>query len=142
MFVVLIGLLYFLFAVCAIASFVCFIMVLIQMFQRNETNLGIICIVLTFCTGLGPLVAFIYGWTKATEWNIKKVMMYWSIAIGSQFLVLGLIMLTAIGGAATMGPDQFNFDEDEMGFEMEFDEGEFGMPEGFEMPEGIEIEQE
>src|SRR5207244_2318083 len=52
--------------VAGIASLVCFVMVLIQMFQHGQTGLGIACIVLIFC-GVGGLIAFIYGWMKSTE---------------------------------------------------------------------------
>lgn len=44
-----------------LGSLVCLIMVIIQMFQHEQTGLGIACIVLTFC-GIGALIAFIYGW--------------------------------------------------------------------------------
>jgi hypothetical protein len=65
-------------AVVGIGSLVCFILVLIQMFQHGQTGLGIACIVLIFCVGIGALIAFVYGWMKATEWNIKNVMMAWT----------------------------------------------------------------
>jgi hypothetical protein len=52
-----------------LGSLVCFILVLVQMFQRGQTTLGIVCIVLVFC-GIGGLIAFIYGWMKHREWGI------------------------------------------------------------------------
>src|SRR5262249_9249380 len=76
--------------VVSIASLVCFIMVLVKMFQHGQTGLGVACIVLALCTGIGSLIAFIYGWVKASEWRIQPLMMVWSgcLAIG---LVLGLV---------------------------------------------------
>jgi hypothetical protein len=68
-----------------LASLVCFILVVVAMFQRNQTTLGIVCIVLVFC-GIGGLIAFVYGWMKANEWNLKNVMIIWTIAI-----VIGII---------------------------------------------------
>ena len=65
-------------AVVGLGSLVCFILVLIQMFQRGQTGLGIACIVLIFCVGIGALIAFVYGWMKATEWNIKNIMLAWT----------------------------------------------------------------
>jgi hypothetical protein len=65
-------------AIVGLGSVVCFILVLIQMFQRGQTGLGITCIVLVFCVGIGALIAFVYGWMKATEWNIKNIMLAWT----------------------------------------------------------------
>ena len=70
-----------------VVSLVCFVMVLIQMFQHGKTGIGIASIVLAFCAGLGMLLAFIYGWMKATEWNIKNVMLAWTACI-----VIGIVL--------------------------------------------------
>lgn len=134
MLVALAGLWYLLAFACGIASLVFFIMVLIQMFKRDQSNLGIICIVLTFCTGVGPIIAFVYGWMKATEWDLKKIMTYWTVAFALQFVFIGLAVVSAVGAAATMDPGQFDFDPNNMNLEFEIDESEFEIPE-FEMPE-------
>jgi hypothetical protein len=68
-------------AVSGIGSLVCFIMVLVKMFQQGKTGLGIACILLVFLCGIGALVAFIYGWINATEWGIKNVMLAWTACI-------------------------------------------------------------
>ena len=132
MLMALAGLWYVLALVCGIASLVFFIMVVVQMFKHDQTNLGIICIVLTFCTGVGPLIAFIYGWMKSTEWNIKKTMTYWTVCFVLQFLFLGLVFASAIGAAATMDPNDFNIDSsefnidlDDMDIEIEMDASDF-----------------
>jgi hypothetical protein len=70
----------------SLVSFVCFILVLIQMFQRGATGLGIACIVLTFCCGLGGLITFIYGWVKARDWNLTNVMTVWTVAFAIDLL--------------------------------------------------------
>jgi hypothetical protein len=59
---------------------VCFILVVIKMFQHGQTGLGIATIVLAFC-GIGFLVAFIYGWVRAREWNLTNIMLIWTGAI-------------------------------------------------------------
>jgi hypothetical protein len=64
---------------------VCFILVVIAMFKNNQTGLGIVCLVGLLC-GIGGLIAFIYGWIKSGEWNLKTVMLVWTAAI-----VIGLI---------------------------------------------------
>jgi hypothetical protein len=61
-----------------IGSLVCFVLVLIQMFQRGRTGLAIACIVLLFCCGIGGVVAFIYGWVKHREWGLTNVMAIWT----------------------------------------------------------------
>jgi len=68
-------------AIAGITSLVCFILVLIQMFQRGYTGLGVACIVLLFCCGIGGLVTFVFGWMKAREWNMVNLMIIWSVAI-------------------------------------------------------------
>jgi hypothetical protein len=65
-------------AIVGIAWLVCFIMVLIKMFQQGQTGLGIACIVLVFCVGIGGLIAFIFGWINAQKWGIKNIMMAWT----------------------------------------------------------------
>jgi hypothetical protein len=76
----------------SLGSLVCFIMVLIQMFQRGKTGLGIACIILAFFCGIGALIAFIYGWMNATEWGIKNVMLAWTACI-----VVGILVGVAAG---------------------------------------------
>jgi len=73
-----------------IASLVCFVLVLIKMFQSGEQTLGIVCIVLVLCSGIGFIVAFIFGWINANKWDIKNVMLIWTGAIIAG-LVLSLI---------------------------------------------------
>jgi hypothetical protein len=77
-----------------LGTFICFILVLVQMFQRGETTLGIVCIVLA-CCGFGFLIAFIYGWVKSGQWGIQNIMLIWT----------GCIVLSIVGGA--LNPAQF-----------------------------------
>jgi hypothetical protein len=82
--------------VAGVASLVCFIMVIMAMFQHNQTGLGIACIVLIFC-GVGGLIAFIYGWVKSSEWNLKNIMLIWTAAfvVG----IVGAIVQLSTGAA-------------------------------------------
>ncbi len=136
------GLWYFLAIACGIAGLVFFIMVLIQMFKRDQTNLGIICIVLTFCTGVGPLIAFIYGWMKSTEWDIKKIMTYWTVAFALQFVFVGLAVVSVIGGAATMDPSQFDVDPNNMNIEFDMGDTQFDFESDFSMPDDATMPEE
>lgn len=67
-----------------VASFVCWIIVLIQMFKRQHVGLGVVGI-------LCALVAFVYGWIKAREWGITMVMLVWTacLILGGTFTSLG-----------------------------------------------------
>lgn len=66
--------------IASLISIVCFIIVVMKMFQNGQTGLGIATIVLLFCCGIGGLIAFIYGWVKSGEWNIRNVMLAWTVA--------------------------------------------------------------
>lgn len=85
---------------CGVGSLICFILVLIQMFQNDQTATGIACIVLVFVCGIGGLVAFVSGWMNAGRWNIKNVMLAWTVCIVVGGLVQGvsLAMLGAVAG--------------------------------------------
>jgi hypothetical protein len=79
-----------------IGSLVCFIMVIVKMFQNNATTIGIVSLVLLLVCGIGALVAFIYGWMRAAEWNITNVMLAWTGCIVAGFVLSGLTF--AMGG--------------------------------------------
>jgi hypothetical protein len=70
----------------ALGILVCYILVLVTMFQRGQTGLAIICLLLTLCCGIGALVVFIYSWARAREWNLQNVMIVWTCAV-----ILGFI---------------------------------------------------
>ena len=59
---------------CSLGSLACWIIVLVKIFQSGNIGMGIVGII---C----PLVAFIYGWTKANEYGIQKVMLVWTVLI-------------------------------------------------------------
>lgn len=71
----------------SVGSIVCWIIVLVKMFQNKQVGLGIVSII---C----GIVAFIYGWMKAGEWKIQNIMIIWTICI------LAGIVFNIIGGAA------------------------------------------
>ncbi|MEX0978018.1 MAG: hypothetical protein WDZ48_04155 [Pirellulales bacterium] len=75
--------------VVGVGSLVCFIMVIIQMFQHGDTTVAIASLVLLLCF-IGGLIAFVYGWMKAAEWNITNVMLAWTGCIVGA-LVLGVL---------------------------------------------------
>jgi hypothetical protein len=77
----------------SLVSFICFIVLIVQMFQRGATGVALLCIGLSLCCGLGGFVAFVYGWTKAAAWNINNLMLVWTVAFA-----IGVV------GAGTMNP--------------------------------------
>lgn len=89
----MISLLWLLGVVCGIGSLICFILVLIQMFQRGQTGLAIASIVLAFCCGIGELIAFVYGWMNAQAWNIQNIMMAWTACIIAGILIYVLMLV-------------------------------------------------
>jgi hypothetical protein len=74
-----------------VGSIVCFVLVLVQMFQHNQTTLGIFCIV---CCPIGGLTAFVFGWINNKEWDILRVMIIWTVCV----------IVSLIGGASVGFP--------------------------------------
>lgn len=72
--------------VCTVASFICFIIVLIKQFQDAGAVHGIIGIITC------GIWTFIWGWMNAGRLNIKNIMMIWTL-----LLVVGII-LNVLGG--------------------------------------------
>jgi hypothetical protein len=72
------------------------------MFQSGEQTLGIVCIVLVLCSGIGFIVAFIFGWINANKWDIKNVMLIWTGAIIASLL----LSVIALSMGAAMIPFQ------------------------------------
>ena len=74
-----------LFYLVAIGSLVCFIMVLIKLFQKKGVGhgiLGIIC----------ALYTFIWGWMSHKDQKITNIMMIWTALI-----IVGLILNFVLG---------------------------------------------
>lgn len=61
-------------SVGGIGSLVCWIMVLIKMFQTEKPLIGVLGI-------LCNLWAFIWGWMKSTSLGLKKVMILWTLCL-------------------------------------------------------------
>ncbi|WDI40678.1 hypothetical protein [Bremerella sp. P1] len=89
-------------AILGIVSLVCFILIIVKMFQNDDSTLGIICIVTIFC-GIGGLIAFVMGWINAGKYNASQLMLIWTGAI------VGSVILNIIGsalGAGDLAPPQ------------------------------------
>ena len=97
----MLGLLQIIGVICGIGSLVCYILVIVQMFQRGKTGLGIACLVLLLVCGVGGLVAFIYGWMNANQWGIKNIMLIWTGCIVVSLLCN--VAFYAMGGVTMPG---------------------------------------
>lgn len=85
--------------ILGLAQLICLVLVIVEMFKRGETGLGITCVALSLCTGIGGLIAFVYGWVKSSEWGLRKVMVAWTACFGLQIL---LVVVAAALGAISM----------------------------------------
>ena len=127
--------------IAGIASLVCFVLVVVKMFQNEQTGLGIACIALAFCTGLGMPIAFIFGWVKSKEWDLKKVMVIWSVTWALQIVLIFGAMAAMFGAAASTAQDlqdsgafdDMEFTIDEGDLEFDFDAPDIEMPEGIQL---------
>jgi len=81
-------------AACGVVAFVCYVIVLIKMFQRDMAGLALGSIVLSVCCGIGGLIVFVVGWANSPQWRIKNLMLLWTGSI-----VVGIVSGT-LGGAA------------------------------------------
>lgn len=70
---------------CSLGSFVCFIIMLIPLFQEKGPLHGILGI-------LCGLYTFIWGWMNATRLNKKNVMLIWTA------LMVASVVLNVIAG--------------------------------------------
>ena len=69
-----------------IGCVVCFVIVLIKLFQENGVLHGILGLICSLYT-------FIWGWMNATRLGIRNIMMIWTL-----LLILGIIINVAFGG--------------------------------------------
>lgn len=84
------GILFGLAGLAGLGSFVCFVMVLIKMFQNEGALKGILGLI---CS----IYAFIWGWMNADKLGIKNVMLGWTACIVLQ--ILGGVGGAMMGGA-------------------------------------------
>ena len=78
-----------------IVSVLCYFYVIYQMFNNAETVIGVVCLVGACLLGLGGIVAFIYGWMKAWEWEMVPIMAIWSGCIAVNIVLAIVQVVTA-----------------------------------------------
>lgn len=82
--------------ICVIGSLACYVMVIIKMFSKDESTMGIVCLVTLLC-GVGGLIAFVYGWMKSGEWGTKNLMLAWTGCFVGTILVYLAMIAMAVG---------------------------------------------
>ena len=100
-------------------AFVTGIMIALQMIKHDQQGLGIATIILMFCTGIGLIIALVFGWMKANEWGIKNLVMLYTVS-----LVLGIVLGSAgyamyVATAVNQMQQQNGFSDEFEGFELE-----------------------
>src|SRR5229473_8072144 len=76
-------------AICGLVFLVCFIMLLVKMFQKGQTVMGIVCIV-GICCGVGSIIALVVGWMNAAAWGIQNLMYAYTGSMILYFILLGV----------------------------------------------------
>jgi hypothetical protein len=77
-------------AVCGLVAFVCYIIVVVKIFQNGQTGLGIAAILTLCCLGIGHIIALVVGWQNADRWAIRQLMLVYSISLGVGILLSGI----------------------------------------------------
>jgi hypothetical protein len=100
----------------SLVAFVMFIIAVVKMFQANDSTMGIVCLVLTVCTGLGPLIGLIVSWMKAKQYGLSSgFLMGWTLAF-----ILGGVLI--VGGYVAIGVAMVNDPAFQQEFQMEFEQ--------------------
>lgn len=83
-----------LYPILAVANIACLVMVLIKMFPAEgplKGILGIIC----------GLYTYIWGWMNSSRFNLKTIMLVWTVVIILQIIVGGMIGFSAVSSATS-----------------------------------------
>ena len=89
--------------ICSIVAIVCFIFVIVQMFRQDDSGLALLCLLTVLC-GIGGLLAFVLGWINVDKYDVRPVMLVWSVA-----LALGLLTSVAVN---VLAPEEGDFDDE------------------------------
>lgn len=81
---------YYLALAASLVSLVCWIMVLVKMFPAEGALKGVLAII---C----GLYAFVWGWMNATRFNLKTIMLIWTVA-----MIISIVGNMMAGGMAAM----------------------------------------
>ena len=105
---ILLALLWLLLVACGIVSLVCLILVIIKMFQNNETTMGIVCAVTSIFCGIGWILTFILGWINVAKWKIRQVMLIWTGCFVATIVLWIIIVIVGLAAAGAQGGAEFD----------------------------------
>lgn len=74
---------------------VCFIVVVVKMFQNKQTGLGIASIIGLFCL-IGYVITLVVGWKNRTAWRLEKIMPIFSIAFAVTVALTSYSLMTIV----------------------------------------------
>jgi Ca2+/Na+ antiporter len=57
----------------SLGTLICFVVVVVRMFQAKQTGLGVVSIIGFPCL-VGTMIALFVGWKNRTAWQLNKVM--------------------------------------------------------------------
>ena len=72
---------------CGLISLFCFGFVVYKIWTEGESVVALVCGLGLFVCGLGYIGAYIYGWMKSGEWEMKPVMFVWTAFWGISILL-------------------------------------------------------
>ena len=73
---------------CLLISLFCYGFVVYKMYTEGDTIIFFVCLGSFFLAcGLGAIVAYVYGWIKANDWELKPVMFTWTAIWAVSFLL-------------------------------------------------------
>ncbi|MBX3422753.1 MAG: hypothetical protein KF752_14455 [Pirellulaceae bacterium] len=73
----------------SLVGFVCAILIIVKMFQHNQTGLGIATLIGILVCGFGYLLALIFGWQNKQSWQLGKVMPAYTGSLILSFVLFG-----------------------------------------------------
>ena len=82
----------------ALGALVCFVMVLIKLFQEKGPLHGILGI-------LCGLYTFIWGWIESARLGIKKIMIIWSVLLIVSIILQSISMVFGMAAAKSIQDD-------------------------------------
>ncbi len=63
--------------VAGLAALVCYIIIIVRMFQNGDTTLGIIGLVGLICC-IGYVITYVMGWVNSTKYRSMPIMPIWT----------------------------------------------------------------
>lgn len=81
--------------VLGIVSLVCFILIIVKMFQSDDVILGVVGLVGLLACGLGALITFVMGWVNSEKYGAQQIMLVWTAAIVINLLISGITVALA-----------------------------------------------